>query len=59
MSEDKDKAGSRFDSSTLVDRDRDGVQEISQSFNQCEPTCAEGEYVTTFYRWNGKDYVAD
>lgn len=51
-------SGTRFDSSTLVDRDGDGIMEVDQSFNLCEPTCAEGTRSTTFFRWNGSNYVA-
>ena len=49
----------RFDSSQLIDIDGDGVQEIRQSYNQCNPTCAESNYVTKVYRWNRKDYAPE
>jgi hypothetical protein len=59
LPKDEELSGTRFDSSALVDRDRDGVLEIAQSFNRCVPSCGEGKYSTTYYRWNGSDYVRE
>jgi hypothetical protein len=42
----------------VVDVDGDGVFEVHSSVNTCDPSCAEGDYITTIYRWNGTDYVS-
>jgi hypothetical protein len=41
-----------------VDDNHDGTFEILEEINVCEPTCADGHYVATTYRWNGTDYKA-
>lgn len=48
---------SKFYGGRTVDRDGDGTFEIRVELNNCTPTCAEGEYVTEFFGWNGSDYV--
>ncbi|MFY1683581.1 hypothetical protein ACN265_18780 [Micromonospora sp. WMMD730] len=46
----------RFYSAVLRDDDRDGIYEIVQSHNDCEPSCAEGKITNVTYRWAGTDY---
>ncbi len=41
----------------VVDVDNDGVFELNQAFQVCEPTCAEGADYSHIWRWNGSSYA--
>lgn len=49
----------RFYYADIVDVEGDGVFEIAQHSNDCNPTCAGGTITTEIWRWDGVDYVAD
>jgi hypothetical protein len=48
---------SRFYSARIVDTNGDGVFEIQQDSNDCNPSCASAKVVTATFFWNGADYV--
>lgn len=48
----------RFYSAQLYDADADGVYEVHSEVNTCQPSCANANYETTIFRWDGQDYVA-
>ncbi|WP_033344980.1 hypothetical protein [Catenuloplanes japonicus] len=50
---------SRFYSVVLVDGDGDGIFDIREDINDCDPNCAEGSYESVLHRWNGSDYRPD
>lgn len=47
----------RFYSSEVTDADSDGIFEIEETTNDCDPDCAGGTDTVTVYRWNGRDYA--
>ncbi len=48
----------RFYYSDVSDVDGDGVFEITQYDNDCNPDCADGTITSEIFRWNGSDYAA-
>jgi hypothetical protein len=49
---------SRFYSVSLQDDDHDGIFDVREEGNTCNPTCADANYVYILYRWDGHDYTA-
>jgi hypothetical protein len=49
---------SRFYSAEAKDVDGDGSYEIDVGINDCDPSCAEGTYHHSIYRWTGREYAA-
>ena len=47
----------RFYGAKIIDTNGDGVFEIQQDANDCNPSCAGGNMTSTIFVWNGTDYA--
>ncbi len=46
----------RFYYAKATDPDHDGIYDIEESTNDCQPSCAEASITNTLHTWNGTDY---